>query len=101
MAKRGHRTTLRSWCEALYDLPATPPVKDTDLFFSGAYEHSTVRERGRRQIELLRERGVRVNVAEGGLAQIARMAADGRALVQQHFTHRALCTYVAQSCGVL
>jgi len=34
-------------------------------------------------------------------AQIARVTAAGRALVLQHFTHRAVCTYVAQSCGVL
>jgi hypothetical protein len=163
----------------LADLPATSPAKDTDLFFSGAYAHSTVRERGKRQLDILRERGVRLDLAEGALprdeylrraakawlawspegygwdcfrhyetlaagtvpiinqpsvqryqplidgrhcryydpdgddlvrvvldalqdrTQIARMAADGRAHVLQHFTHRALCTHVAQSCGLL
>jgi hypothetical protein len=163
----------------LADLPAIPQVKDTDLFFSGACEHSTVRERGRRLLGNLRDRGVRVDFSEGGLprreylrraaqawlawspegygwdsfrhyemlaagtvpiinqptvqryqpliegrhcryydadgddlvrvvldaledrTELARMAAAGREHVLQHFTHRALCTYVARSCGVL
>jgi hypothetical protein len=32
---------------------------------------------------------------------LARMGAAGREHVLRHFTHRALCTYVAESCGVL
>lgn len=163
----------------LDDLPATAPPKETDVFFSGAGGHSTVRERGRKLLETLRVHGVRVDCSEGGLPRaeylrraggawlawspegygwdcfrhyevlaagtvpvinqptvqryqplvegrhcryydpdgddlvrvvldalqdrprLARMAAEGRQHVLEHFTHRALCTYVARSCGVL
>jgi hypothetical protein len=163
----------------LADLPPVPGEKLTDLFFSGACDHSSVRQRGRRLLETLRERGVRVELCEGGLARgeylrraagawlawspegygwdcfrhyealaaatvpvinrpavqryrpliegrhcryydpegddlvrvvvdalrdresLARIAAAGREHVLKHFTHRAICTHIAASCGVL
>jgi len=33
--------------------------------------------------------------------QLARIATQGRAHVMRHFTHRAICEYVARCCGVL